>query len=1228
MKRKLSYLLKKFSSFAPKETYAGGHAALTEQDRSWEDFYRRRWQHDKRVRTTHGVNCTGSCSWWVYVKNGLITWETQALDYPTTGPDFPEYEPRGCQRGASFSWYIYSPVRVKYPYIRGVLLDMWRKAKEKNHGDPVKAWEDILSDPLKAKEYKSARGRGGFVRADWEETKELIASQLIYTIKKYGPDRIAGFTPIPAMSMLSYASGARFISLIGGTMLSFYDWYADLPPASPQVWGEQTDVPESGDWYNSSYILVWGSNIPMTRTPDAHFFTEVRYRGAKVVSISPDYAEYVKFADQWLQLHPGTDAALAQAMTHVILKEFYIDNPEPYFIDYAKQFTDLPFLVILNEDGSGYTPDRFLRASDIGREISNAEWKLVVIDEDTKNLVIPNGSIGYRWEDNGKWNLKLEDENGNKINPALTVLGFEDEKVLVKLPYFEGEQKGVLEREIPVKKIKVSDKELTVTTVFDLFLANYGVRRKGVEKGYPASYQEDKPYTPKWQEKITGIPAAHVEKIAREFAQNAAETKGRSMIIMGAGINHWYNADVIYRAILNLVILTGSQGKNGGGWAHYVGQEKVRPFEGWSTVAFAKDWGVPRLQNATSFWYFASEQFRYEENNINKLASPITGKTRYKHPADYILLAVRLGWVPFYPQFNKSSIALAEEAKNNGAKTPDEVKQYVVNQLKEGKLEFSIQDPENPVNFPRSLFVWRSNLISSSAKGHEYFLKHMLGVEKTGVLGDFSPLKPEEVKLREDAPVGKLDLFVTLDFRMSGSALYSDVVLPTATWYEKTDINSTDMHPFIHPLNKAIDPLWESKSDWQIYKEIAQTFSKLAEKYLPGEYEDIVTTPLMHDTPTEIAQPYGKVKDWSKGETEPIPGKTMPNINLVKRDYTKIYDKYIALGPNVYQKPMGAHGWSYDAKEEFEYLKVMLGTHKKGITAGLPNIDSDENAVNAILILSTCTNGKAANKAWKFAAKKTGLPEIAEVARDREGEKFTLQEITVQPRVSISTPIFTGTTHYDRRFTAFSNNIEFKMPFRTLSGRQELFIDHELFTEIGENLPVYKAPLPLNPFEEWENPPKVDKNTIKARWLTPHGKWNIHSTYFDNLLMLTLFRGGPIVWISDEDAKEAGIKDNDWVEVYNRNGVITARAAVSHRIPKGAAFMYHVQDRTINVPISELTGETGGSHNATTRIHIKPTFAVGGYAQLSYGFNYYGPTGTQRDTMVLIKKLDKVRWPN
>ena len=169
--------------------------------------------------------------------------------------------------------------------------------------------------------------------------------------------------------MISYASGARFINLLGGEMLSFYDWYADLPPASPQIWGEQTDVPESSDWYNASYIIMWGSNVPLTRTPDAHFMTEVRYKGAKVVSVAPDYAENVKFADNWLAPNPGTDAAVAQAMTHVILQEFYEDKPSDMFVNYAKQYTDMPFVLMLDEDENGYKAGRFLRASDLGIKV-------------------------------------------------------------------------------------------------------------------------------------------------------------------------------------------------------------------------------------------------------------------------------------------------------------------------------------------------------------------------------------------------------------------------------------------------------------------------------------------------------------------------------------------------------------------------------------------------------------------------------------------------------------------------------------------------------------------------------------------------------------------------------------------------------------------------------------------------------------------------------------------
>lgn len=218
------------------------------ENRAWEKFYRNRWQHDKVVRSTHGVNCTGSCSWQIFVKNGVVTWELQQTDYPRNRPGCPDHEPRGCPRGASYSWYLYNSGRVKHPMIRRELLDLWEeeRAREK---DPVVAWGNIVSDPEKTKRYKSVRGLGGMVRLDWDTAEEIIAAANIWTAKTHGPDRNVGFTPIPAFSQVSYASGTRYLSLIGGVSLSFYDFYCDLPPASPQTWGEQTDVPESADWY-------------------------------------------------------------------------------------------------------------------------------------------------------------------------------------------------------------------------------------------------------------------------------------------------------------------------------------------------------------------------------------------------------------------------------------------------------------------------------------------------------------------------------------------------------------------------------------------------------------------------------------------------------------------------------------------------------------------------------------------------------------------------------------------------------------------------------------------------------------------------------------------------------------------------------------------------------------------------------------------------------------------
>lgn len=1224
-KRKVPFF-ERLKYFSKRERFSEGLLEVSPYTREVESIYRKRWAHDKVVRSTHGVNCTGSCSWDVYVKDGIITWEVQRTDYPSTGPDMPEFEPRGCPRGACFSWYTYSPLRIKYPYVRKALLEMWREAL-KRADSPVSAWAQIVENPEKAKKYKEARGKGGFVRVSHEDALTLTAASLIYTIKKYGPDRITGVSPIPAMSMASYAAGTRFLSLLGSPLMSFYDWYADLPPASPQIWGDQTDVPESSDWYNSSYLMIWGSNLPLTRTPDAHFMVEARYRGTKVVSVSPDYAEYVKFADNWLQVRPGTDGALAMAMGHVILKEYYIDKKVDYFTNYVKSYTDLPFLVMLKENNKTYEADRFLRASDIGKNMNNAEWKTVVFDDNSQDFSVPNGSIGSRYDNENKWNIKLKDsEKDSDIDPRLSLLGVHDEIVQVAFPYFDEKEKKVLKRSVPVKRIKTGSETLLITTVFDLNLAHYGLSSvPGNEKA--KDYDSEEPYTPAWQESITGVDRKVVIKIAREFAQNAIDSKGRSMIIMGAGINHWYNADTIYRAIINLVMLTGCEGVNGGGWAHYVGQEKLRPIEGWATIAFAKDWTAPpKMQNSTSFYYFATDQWRYEGMPLDDIISPTKSKARFSHCADYNVMAARLGWLPSFPQFDRNSIELYDEAAKSGANSTEEIAEYIAKQLKNKELKFCIEDPDNERNFPRVIFVWRANLLSSSGKGHEYFLKHLLGTSNGVMNEDVSSLRPEEVKWQEQGAEGKLDLLVDVDFRMCGTSLYSDVIFPAATWYEKHDLSSTDMHPFVHTFNPAVSPQWESKTDWEFYMELAEVFSNMAKKHFNGPVKDVYAIPFLHDTQDEISQPFGVVNDWSKGQTVPIPGKNMPKVNIVERDYSAIYDKMISLGPLVKEKPITTKGVSFSAADEYEKLKNILGTHENdGVSKDCPDISTDRNACEAILMLSSTTNGSIAVREWEDMEKKTSL-QLKDYALERAEERFTFEEITARPKTVITSPVFTGSEKGGRRYSPFTTNVEKHIPWHTLTGRQHFYLDHELMLEFGEGLALYKPPLTHSPFGNTGVRPESRGKELTVNYMTPHNKWSIHTTFFDTPHMLTLFRGAPAIWINNEDAKEVDISDNDWVECFNRNGVVVAKAVVSHRIPRGNVFMYHAQDRTINVPGTDMTQNRGGTHNSPTRIFMKPTHMIGGYGQLSFDFNYYGTTGSQRDLSVVIRKLEEVDW--
>ncbi len=849
----------------------------------------------------------------------------------------------------------------------------------------------------------------------------------------------------------------------------------------------------------------------------------------------------------------------------------------------------------------------------------------------------------------------------------LSAMEMEYVKVPVVFASFEASPREFV-REVPAMEVN----GVLVTTVFDLYAAYLGVRRGDLGGDYPADYDDPKPFTPAWQEAITGASRDLAIKVAREFMETALysvpvygkkeeapffgdeETPcgGRSLIFVGPGINHWYHNDLVYRAVLQLVLLGGTQGKNGGGWAHYVGQEKIRTLIGWAQVAFALDWiRPPRHQNSPSYWYIHTDQWRYDPITTRIYAPPWARKWGDMHEMDANVIAVRLGWLPFHPHLNVNPIDLAsrlvEEAKGLGRDPAEHAARRVAEMLRSGEVRLSVEDPDAPENWPRVLFVWRANILGSSSKGHEYFLKHLLGTDNAVMAEEVARGAVKEAEWRDPAPQGKLDLLVTLDFRMATTAIYSDVVLPAATWYEKYDLSMTDLHTFIHPFTPAIDPPWEAKSDWDIFRELARKFSELARRHLPEEAYDVVLKPLWHDNAEEIAQPFGEVKDWKKGEVDPIPGKTMARVALVKRRFWDVYDMFVSLGPLAYKK-VAAKGVGYSPEEAYVWLRDYYGASDPtsryvadqcAAVGGCPTLYRDYEAADAILALSPEANGEMAIKAFKSLEGKTGVP-LADLGEKHANERIRFRDIVEQPRRSLTSPVWSGIEEEGRTYSPFTINTERLVPWRTLTGRQHFYIDHEWFRELGESLPTYKPPLDwaslgllvdvdLAGFDydpaKYRVTARTGERALVLRFLTPHGKWNIHSEYWDNLIMLTLFRGGQVVWVNDEDARWLGIRDNEWIELYNANGVIVARAALSPRIPRGTAIMYHAQERHVYVPISPKSGKRAGIHNSVTATHLKPTQMVGGYAQLSYFINYYGPTGVNRDTVVLMRRAPTVR---
>jgi nitrate reductase alpha subunit len=423
-------------------------------------------------------------------------------------------------------------------------------------------------------------------------------------------------------------------------------------------------------------------------------------------------------------------------------------------------------------------------------------------------------------------------------------------------------------------------------------------------------------------------------------------------------------------------------------------------------------------------------------------------------------------------------------------------KDYVVKSLQDGSLKMSCEDPDHPDNWPRVMFVWRSNILGSSGKGHEYFLRHLLGAThgvQGKALGD-EYAKPEEVKWHAKAPEGKLDLLVTLDFRMSTTCLYSDIVLPTATWYEKNDLNTSDMHPFIHPLSTAVDPAWQSRSDWEIYKGFAKKFSEVCAGHL-GVEKELVLTPLMHDTPAELAQPFD-VKDWKRGEIELIPA----NRTADRRDRARLPERAQALHrprPADEQDGQRRQGHRLEHADEVRQPGELNGL-AEGRDRGMPRIETDIDACEVVLMLAPETNGHVAVKAWAALGKQTGREHTH--SAHREDEKIaSATSRRSRARSSARRP---GAVSSPRPFrTRRLHQCARADPWRTLTGRQQFYQDHP-WMQPWRDAGSYRPPVDL---KGNRGHPRLRPNGNPEILLNSPAPEVGHTLdYTDNLMMLTL----------------------------------------------------------------------------------------------------------------------------
>jgi len=313
--------------------------------RDWRDVYRARWRWDRVARGTHtNANCVSSCAWNLYVREGIVWREEQSSPYVASNASLPDWNPRGCQKGASCSDMMQSTSRLQHPLKR-----------------------------------VGPRGGGRFKRISWQEALGEIAEPLVDVLARRGGEGVIcelgpniDFGP-------NSAAAVRFFSQLGAPLTDSMAQIGDLAVGGTITLGTPHTDGSSDDWFRSDYLVLWAFNPAVTRIPDAHYVHEARYRGARVVTIAPDYNPSATHSDLWLSVRPGSDAALALAACQVIVDEGL------HQVAYLIEQTDLPFLVRSDTN-------RFLRESDL--RSGGSDERFALWDDGAGEVFWAPGSTG------------------------------------------------------------------------------------------------------------------------------------------------------------------------------------------------------------------------------------------------------------------------------------------------------------------------------------------------------------------------------------------------------------------------------------------------------------------------------------------------------------------------------------------------------------------------------------------------------------------------------------------------------------------------------------------------------------------------------------------------------------------------------------------------------------------------------------------------------------------